>query len=175
MRQHVRPSDSVLELGCHEGVTTRLAQTLCGGAVVGVDSSEFTIGKARARWAGEAMSFARMDAFDAGAVRALFQRQAGAGKMPSVVLIDVSGSRAAGDVCELIGKYDRACRPRVIIVKAFKLYSLIVKAEGRLVGQSVRAPERGASARRVGNAALTVLVAAASFLLGGLRARRRST
>eukprot|EP00929_Paragymnodinium_shiwhaense_P006385 TRINITY_DN10970_c0_g1_i3.p2 TRINITY_DN10970_c0_g1~~TRINITY_DN10970_c0_g1_i3.p2 ORF type:complete len:179 (+),score=50.33 TRINITY_DN10970_c0_g1_i3:60-539(+) len=64
LRRLVRRGDSVLELGCHEGVTTVLARSLCDGVVVGIDASDFSIGKAKQKYCGEKVNWALGDATD---------------------------------------------------------------------------------------------------------------
>eukprot|EP00928_Gymnodinium_smaydae_P065810 TRINITY_DN488_c0_g2_i1.p1 TRINITY_DN488_c0_g2~~TRINITY_DN488_c0_g2_i1.p1 ORF type:complete len:281 (+),score=74.38 TRINITY_DN488_c0_g2_i1:46-888(+) len=165
VRLHIRSSDSVVELGCHCGTTTALARSLCSGRVIGIDTSEFNLAKARREQEGCDIEWVQEDATDASKVRAVMLsnhspdsgsavaasetpldgngegdedsspvRSNGKGASDpaasavSVVLLDISGSRAPGTLVELIAKYDRVLRPRLIIVKSYKLYSFVSKA-----------------------------------------------
>lgn len=225
VREHVQETDGVLELGCHCGTTTALARTLCRGTVVGVDTSDFNLDKARTKYVDESITWCCMDATDSWAVRracmaavansrkgesascngsscggpdnesgsapsAGVDCSSGAGEtgeastvnlkearaqrrhsrksrreervvasmnrrlgsqadadqqrsssttnypkqdtcppmeegIPSVVLLDISGSRAPGLLMQVIESYDRVFQPRIFIVKSYKLFSFV--------------------------------------------------
>eukprot|EP00747_Dinoflagellata_sp_TGD_P192874 gnl/TRDRNA2_/TRDRNA2_58343_c0_seq1.p1 gnl/TRDRNA2_/TRDRNA2_58343_c0~~gnl/TRDRNA2_/TRDRNA2_58343_c0_seq1.p1 ORF type:complete len:232 (-),score=24.14 gnl/TRDRNA2_/TRDRNA2_58343_c0_seq1:355-1050(-) len=138
VRSHVRRGDTVLELGCHCGTTTVLARSLTGkSAVLGIDTSEFNIAKARREHADEGVVWELADATDTGAVRRAWLDSFGSGRTSSddasseddvkvsVILLDISGSRQPGLLVELVGKYERVFMPRLFIVKSYKLFSFI--------------------------------------------------
>jgi len=239
VREHILETDGVLELGCHCGTTTALARNLCCGTVVGIDTSDFNLQKARSNYTDADISWVCMDATDSWAVRRECLRAAGiedtsrgerkpkdkgaaasssaasdktngpevnsrsgsngasdsceapagapppaplqpqengdiekmsiAARMveqrrlnrqsrrearvsasvnrrlgqaesekqvpepgitredgtPSVVLLDISGSRAPGLLMSVIESYDRVLKPRMFIVKSYKLYSFV--------------------------------------------------
>ncbi|KAF8073140.1 Acbp2 [Scenedesmus sp. PABB004] len=121
--EFVTRDDVVLEVGCAEGLTTA-ALAKRAKLAIGVDKSPGQIAKAVARHGGALpnLAFACLDAFDLAAVR---QRVGAAGgARVDVVFLDVSGSRAVGDVAALLGKYERVFAPRVFVVKAFHLKRL---------------------------------------------------
>lgn len=136
----VRPSDSCIELGCHEGVTTQLI-ALCGCEfVLGVDKSAFSIARANKRLqklrhgkeSSLSIKFLEADALDIAAVRSACTPSANSGnagpKEISVIFIDVSGNRAPGFVLDLLEKYDRVFRPRLFVIKSFKLENVLCLA-----------------------------------------------
>jgi len=107
----VRPDDTVLELGCEWGATTKLLAQVARD-VVGTDVSPECI--ERARLSHPCLRFEVLDAFD---VRAAFDLDL----RPNVVYMDlsgVSGYRSLLDVIALLQMYATVLRPRVIVVKS---------------------------------------------------------
>ena len=134
MRQVVTAKDIVVEVGCHEGLTTELASRAAELAI-GIDSSDYSIGKARDRFA-DRDNLYFCDAVDGSDIRAAV---AAMRKIPqwiaknesvTVVLIDVSGSRDPGFVLDILIAYDRRFRPQTFIIKNFKLQNVIANCKG---------------------------------------------
>ena len=113
--QIVRRSDTVLELGCMEGMTTSLIDVLAG-KTVGVDKSAHAIAIARTRW--PSIPFYEIDAVED--IRALMAL----GSF-SIIFLDISGSRDLATLVPLIERLDSVFSPRMLVVKAFKLKRLL--------------------------------------------------
>jgi hypothetical protein len=117
----VRDGDTVLEIGCHEGMTTYLLACCCGtdGLVVGADKSAHWLARAKARF--PAVRFELIDCFDMGA---LLQLQLDIGRPFSVIFVDVSGSRELRSLIPLVEALECALGPEMIVVKSFRLAQL---------------------------------------------------
>jgi hypothetical protein len=117
----VRDGDTVLEVGCHEGMTTYLLASCCGpdGLVVGADKSAHWLARAKARF--PAVRFELIDCFDMGG---LLQLQRDIGRPFSVIFVDVSGSRELRSLIPLVEALECALSPEMIVVKSFRLAQL---------------------------------------------------
>ena len=125
----IRETDCVIELGCHVGVTTSIAASCASrGLGIGIDSSAFSIGKARERHSASNLYFLPpTDSANLSLVKKrLAELEAFKGKV-DVVCIDVSGSRPPGFVLGLLEAYDRVFSPRLFIIKNFKLQNLVAQ------------------------------------------------
>jgi SAM-dependent methyltransferase len=115
----VQRGENVLELGSHQGVTTRKIAARAGPAAtcIGIDMSEFVTGKAkeRARQEQSTAVFHHGDARDMRLARKLVPCDL------QVIFIDVSGNRGPSTLMQLIESYSRCFKPRLIVVKSFKL------------------------------------------------------
>lgn len=112
--QYVNENDTVLEIGCAWGTTTRLLARRCK-EVVGIDKGQsLRIAKRRH----PALHLERIDGFDIPGVLKL-------GKKFSTVYIDISGSRDLRDVVSMIRKYEAVFEPEVIVVKSNRLKRLL--------------------------------------------------
>eukprot|EP01043_Picozoa_sp_COSAG02_P000434 COSAG02_NODE_7_length_64539_cov_120.393482_67_plen_385_part_00 len=117
----VRNGDTVLEIGCHEGMTTYLLSCCCGtnGLAVGADKSTHWLARAKARF--PAVRFELIDCFDMGA---LLRLQLDIGRAFSVIFVDVSGSRELRSLIPLLEALECALGPEMIVVKSFRLAQL---------------------------------------------------
>lgn len=117
----VRDGDTVLEIGCHEGMTTYLLDCCCGsnGLVVGADKSAHWLTRAKARF--PSIRFELIDCYDMGA---LLQLQLDIGRAFSVIFVDVSGSRELRSLIPLVEALECALNPEMIVVKSFRLARL---------------------------------------------------
>jgi len=111
------PSDSVLEVGCHCGTTTAVISKLCQ-KVVGIDKSEYRLSQARERCADASgtLQFHVIDAFDIQAIRKLGEF--------TVLFVDISGNAKLEKLLPLLNAYERAIKPRLMVVKNHKLADL---------------------------------------------------
>ena len=126
----VSRSDNVLELGCHEGVTTRrIAKRGCK-LVVGLDTSKHNITRAKIRSKSECSSAVCEvgDASDVSNALKLIRELGGAQNPITVVFLDVSGNRSPSFLLPLIEAYDKAIKPRLICVKSFKIENFLRKS-----------------------------------------------
>ena len=115
----VRRGENVLELGSHQGVTTRKISARAGpeATCIGIDMSEFVTRKAKERAELEqskAIHFCA-DARDVRVARKLVTCDV------HVIFIDVSGNRGPSLLLQLMESYTRCFKPRLIVVKSFKL------------------------------------------------------
>eukprot|EP01059_Diplonema_ambulator_P000017 TRINITY_DN10006_c0_g1_i1.p1 TRINITY_DN10006_c0_g1~~TRINITY_DN10006_c0_g1_i1.p1 ORF type:complete len:329 (+),score=55.30 TRINITY_DN10006_c0_g1_i1:585-1571(+) len=120
----VKEGDVVLEVGCHEGVTTRRIARAVGetGRVYGVDTSEVCIERSKVVYQNEEnLSFHVGDALDVSSLIKL-----AAPRRYDVVFIDISGSRDLETLLPLMEAYEAALRPRTLVVKSFRLKRLYV-------------------------------------------------
>jgi len=126
----VRPSDTVLELGCEWGTTTALLASVCK-EVIGTDVSWEVIERARALHPD--IRFEVLDAFD---VRAALEL----GKVFTKIYVDLSGFsgyRSLLDVIALLTMYGTVLRPDTIVVKSAALKRFASHAVAwRFAGQS---------------------------------------
>lgn len=115
--------ENALELGSHQGVTTRKIASTVGPSAhtVGIDMSEFSVTRARMR-AQEENSTAQFFCGDARDIR--FAREHVQFDV-QVVFIDVSGNRHPSLLVQLIESYARCFKPRLIVVKSYKLENII--------------------------------------------------
>lgn len=115
--RRVQTDDVVLEIGCHEGITTfLLAQR--SPKVVGIDKSEYSINLARTNFADSLIKFEVMDCMDMAGILKL-------GLRFNVVFLDISGSRELRTLIPVIEKCLSALRPRLLVVKAYKFCRLL--------------------------------------------------
>ncbi|KAJ9448437.1 hypothetical protein DIPPA_03542 [Diplonema papillatum] len=117
----LQPGDCVLEVGCHEGVTTRRIAKTVGeaGTVIGVDTSEMCIEKAKVAYNAEPnLQFHVGSAMDVSFLLKLADRRY------DVVFVDISGSRDLETLIPLMESYEFALKPRHLIVKSFRLKRL---------------------------------------------------
>ena len=115
----VQPGENALELGSHQGVVTRKIAARVGPSAtcIGIDMSEFVVGKAieRAHKERSTAIFYHGDARDMRQARKLVTCDL------QVIFIDVSGNRGPSTLMQLIESYSRCFKPRLIVVKSFKL------------------------------------------------------
>ena len=115
----VSRGDNVLEIGSHQGVTTRKIATRAGSGAtcIGIDMSEFVTRKANERAVLENSSavFYHGDARDMRVVRKLVTCDL------DVIFIDVSGNRGPSLLMQLVEQYVRCFNPRLIVIKSYKL------------------------------------------------------
>eukprot|EP01061_Rhynchopus_euleeides_P003572 TRINITY_DN12847_c0_g1_i1.p1 TRINITY_DN12847_c0_g1~~TRINITY_DN12847_c0_g1_i1.p1 ORF type:complete len:351 (+),score=122.78 TRINITY_DN12847_c0_g1_i1:53-1054(+) len=119
----VKKGDVVLEVGCHEGVTTRRIAQEVGleGAVYGIDTSEVCIERAVTAYQSEEnLAFSVGDAMDISSLRKLSPRPF------DLIFLDISGSRDLETLIPLMESYEFALRPRLIICKSFRLKRLFL-------------------------------------------------
>ncbi len=118
--EYVTEEDIVLEVGCADGVTSYLLSKKAK-KVVGIDKSKEAIERALKRWKKENLEFYLMDGFD---IRRILRKF---GKVFTVILIDISGSRDPSDVLRLAISYEKAFNPRLIIIKNRPLKKFVEK------------------------------------------------
>lgn len=143
----VRNGDTVLEIGCHEGMTTYLLASCCGanGLVVGADKSAHWLARAKARF--PAVRFELIDCFDMGA---LLRLQLDIGRAFSVIFVDVSGSRELRSLIPLVEALECALGPEMIVVKSFRLAQLQRRLQA--ANEYISHGMSGMSARSAGHA-----------------------
>jgi predicted O-methyltransferase YrrM len=110
----VGPEDTVLEIGCEWGTTTKLIAQRCG-QVVGTDVSPECIERARRKHPG--IRFEVLDGFDVLSALRL-------GAPFTKVYIDMSGLsgyRSLLDTVALVNMYATVLRPQAIVVKSAAL------------------------------------------------------
>ena len=119
----VKEGDCVLEVGCHEGVTTRRVAAKVGptGHVVGVDTGAAAIELAKSGYQQyDNLEFHIGDALDISFLLKLSKRKY------DLVFLDISGSRDLETLIPLMESYEFALKPRQIIVKSFRLKRLFL-------------------------------------------------
>ncbi len=107
----VKPTDTILELGCEWGTTTEILAQYCA-SVIGTDISSKCI--QRARQMRPTLQFAVLDAFDVRAALAL-------GRPFNKIYMDLSGFsgyRALLDVIALMTLYATIFNAEMIVVKS---------------------------------------------------------
>ena len=109
-------TDTVLEVGCGNGVTTSLLSQTCRRAV-GVDMSGALIAEAKERF--PALEWHAMDARLAGPLSKLGTFD--------VIFVDLNGSRELETLLPLIDAYEAVLKPALIVVKSNKLKHLLSK------------------------------------------------
>lgn len=112
----VSATDTVLEVGCGNGVTTSLISQTAARAI-GVDMSAALIDEARERF--PSLEWHAMDARLAQNVSKLARFD--------VIFIDLNGSRELETLLPLIDSYEAVMRPSLMVVKSNKLKRLILK------------------------------------------------
>jgi len=127
---HVKETDSVLEIGCHVGVTTALISKYAKSSF-GIDSSEFSIQAAKKRFSHDEklknLHFFCADASDKRSVVKCLSNDKYKENI-TVIFIDVSGNRDPGFVLNLMESYDRIFHPRLFVIKNFKLQNFVEKS-----------------------------------------------
>ena len=118
----VSEGDCVLEVGCHEGVTTRRVAQVVGeaGRVVGVDTSDICIERAKVAY--DELANLRFHVGDARDIS--FLRKLSPDRDYDVVFLDISGSRDLETLIPLIESYEFALKPRLVVCKSFRLKRL---------------------------------------------------
>jgi SAM-dependent methyltransferase len=132
-RARILPGDTVLEVGCHVGGTTRVvAEALkigsaAGSALLGVDQRSDLIEQAKQRLpeVPDRLLYHVGDAFDIGSIRRAMA-QLGVTKF-SHCLIDISGSREIEIILKLVEKYQAVFDPSLILVKNHPLKRMLQK------------------------------------------------
>merc|ERR1719223_1681609 len=122
--QLVSSQDNVLEIGCHEGATTKvIAQQTAN--LIGLDQKEMLVQRARVHLPD--VQFEVGDAFDAQRIMAL----AKSCNPPRFhkVFIDISGSRDLSTVVRLLDMYENVLRPDQMIVKSQLLKRLLMRGQ----------------------------------------------
>eukprot|EP00879_Flechtneria_rotunda_P004936 GHRR01005210.1.p1 GENE.GHRR01005210.1~~GHRR01005210.1.p1 ORF type:complete len:247 (+),score=33.41 GHRR01005210.1:58-798(+) len=107
--EYTLPDDVVLEVGCHEGVTTDLLHRRCRW-VLGVDLNSGPVTKAKARY--PHVQFEQIDGFDIRRLTALSPTGT-----YSKIFIDIGGIAQLHVVMSLVGLYYKAFKGSVLIVK----------------------------------------------------------
>lgn len=120
LKYYGKTSDNVLEAGCHCGTTTNIAAKICNkGNVVGIDQSQFQLNNANKQYSHITnMKFYQIDAFNISKIIEI-------GIKFDIILIDISGSRDLKSLLQLIESYEKALKPRLMIVKSIKLAKLL--------------------------------------------------
>jgi len=116
IKRFVKPDDSVLEVGCHQGVTTDRLSRSCRH-VIGVDHSKTVLALGRARF--PKLDLREVDARDLSTLRSC-------GNFDKV-FIDINGSRELQTLLPLIEAYERVLQPSMIIVKNARLKRLLLR------------------------------------------------
>lgn len=114
----VHKDDTVLEIGCAEGITTQRLFRHCK-EVIGIDKGE-SLPKARERYPW--IRFERIDGYDVDSILKL-------GKQFSKIYIDISGSRDPVDVLSMVRKHEAVFKPELIVVKSSRLKNLLKRCE----------------------------------------------
>jgi len=112
----VNQDDTVLEIGCAEGTTTRRLSQQCKD-VIGIDKGASLL-IAQKRHPG--IRFEQIDGYDIPSILKL-------GKKFNKIYIDISGSRDHIDVLSIIRKHESVFKPELIVVKSSKLKKLLEK------------------------------------------------
>ena len=107
----VNESDSVLEIGCEWGTTTRIISDHAA-SVIGTDVSPEVIERARERH--PHIRFEALDAFD---VRAALELNVDFTKI-YIDMSGISGYRSLLDLIALLNSYTAVLRPEAIVVKS---------------------------------------------------------
>ena len=107
----VNESDTVLEIGCEWGTTTRIISEYAA-AVIGTDVSPEVIERARERH--PQIRFEALDAFD---VRAALDLNVDFTKI-YIDMSGISGYRSLLDLIALLNSYAAVLRPEAIVVKS---------------------------------------------------------
>ncbi|WIA14213.1 hypothetical protein OEZ85_002752 [Tetradesmus obliquus] len=106
---YTHPDDVVLEVGCHEGVTTDMLHKRCKW-VLGIDTATDPLDRAKARY--PHVRFEHMDGFDIPALTALSPTGT-----YDKIFIDIGGIAELHIVMSLVGCYFRAFRQALLVVK----------------------------------------------------------
>lgn len=122
----VREDDDILEVGCHNGATTKVLASLKPRRLIGLDRQADLVAAARERLPD--IQFEISDAFDAQRVMALANE--GESRRFSKIFVDISGSRDIATVVRLLDVYENTLRPDYLIVKSHALKRLLLR--GRL-------------------------------------------
>eukprot|EP00397_Hematodinium_sp_SG-2012_P025675 GEMP01026840.1.p1 GENE.GEMP01026840.1~~GEMP01026840.1.p1 ORF type:complete len:251 (+),score=50.69 GEMP01026840.1:36-788(+) len=120
-RGTIQPTDRVLEIGCHNGGTTKVIWSRKPDALVAIDQKQDLVDIAK-----EVMpdvTFAVVDAFDTYALRKL----APEGGFTHI-FVDISGNRELRSVVQLIDQIEAGLKPKHIIVKSQKLRRLLFRS-----------------------------------------------
>ena len=107
----VNESDTVLEIGCEWGTTTRIISDHAA-SVIGTDVSPEVIERARERH--PHLRFEALDAFD---VRAALELNVDFSKI-YIDMSGISGYRSLLDLIALLNSYAAVLRPEAIVVKS---------------------------------------------------------
>jgi SAM-dependent methyltransferase len=116
----VTSEDDVVEVGCHQGVTTEMLARHARRAV-GVDLSAKVIAMARERF--PKIHFECCAADDISRLRHL-----GGDRGFSVMFVDINGSRELKTLLPLLESYEATLAPSLIVVKNVKLKRLLLKS-----------------------------------------------
>lgn len=133
--QNVERQDICLEVGCHEGLTTRIISNRCG-FVVGVDKSATVVDLARRRYPG--LRFEAVDGFDISQLRALSPT----GSF-SKVFVDIGGVAELSTVMSLVCLYYGTFKDALIVVKSKRITSFIHDVELFQTTVHQQAPGKG--------------------------------
>lgn len=116
----VHSGDAVLEVGCHQGVTTALIAKRAR-RTVGADLSALVIGMARERF--PSIQFECANAADVKALRELGPFD--------VIFVDINGDRELQTLLPLLESYEAVLAPRMLVVKNIRLARLLLKCSRR--------------------------------------------
>lgn len=118
--KYVRDTDVVLEVGCHQGCSTVLMDN-AGRRAVGVDKGQHVLSEGKRLH--PQLALHDIDASD---VSALTRLNAEEGPF-DIIFIDIGGGSLAsvGNVWALIETYGKVLKPRIFVVKSFKLAELL--------------------------------------------------
>ena len=113
-RTQVAADESVLEIGCSTGRTTKVLARACA-RVVALDCSREMVERARRELSGrENVQIVRGDARDIAAVGELLPE-------PDAIFLDIGGNALLDNVASLLRQCLRAFRPRLIVVRSHEL------------------------------------------------------
>ena len=113
----IQSTDIVLEVGCHEGITTSLIDVIAA-RTVGVDKSTHCIPKACSRFPSCEFLVADVLSHEGMAKIQALQLHF------DVIFVDVSGSRDLRTLIPLREQLDCIFKPRLLVVKGYKLRRL---------------------------------------------------
>ncbi len=118
-------NDTVLEIGCSSGKTTKeLAKSAC--QVVAIDNSYSFIEQSQQDYADlDNVRFIYLDARDILATKELLPN-------PSIIFMDTGGDMHLGNVCSILRLYLLHFQPRIFVLRNFELailYNMISKTE----------------------------------------------
>jgi hypothetical protein len=159
----LRRPDVCLEVGCAGGVTTAMIGKACREAV-GIDTSDKPVClDMQAQLTNANTVFFPINGSE---IRQVMQL----GRQFDVVFIDISGDRPLRTLLPMIESYERALKPRVIVVKNFRLKRLLLHA--RIFEKPTHAVAGGGGGAVAGGGAGAVAGADAGTGVGGIAGGR---
>jgi len=121
-KQNIQKTDRILEIGCHNGATTKVIWSRNPECLVAIDQKKELVDVAREALPG--VKFNVQDAFDTYELRKL-EPEGGF----THVFVDISGNRELRSVVQLLDQVEASLRPKHIIVKSQKLRRLLLRSK----------------------------------------------